>query len=174
MRVTKEVQPTSLLSSKTAFHCFIMSLTGETFLLLSMAQSNLSSPILTVRKSFLGNKENPSYLCMKRKVGWWISLVWGRWQVSSLDISLQNFVLSKSCKAKSMSTTHCALNHRSSLNYFKGTEKSFPNYLNVTSESVVCIVHKNSAVKSLDPSSLSVFINANRIWRILQAHRIPL
>ena len=69
MRVTKEVHPTYPLSQGIYAHCAIMNFTGETFFLLTMAYNNFSSSFLTVQKSFQGKRENPSHLCMNRKVG---------------------------------------------------------------------------------------------------------
>jgi hypothetical protein len=70
MRVTKEVHPTSPLSPGISAHCVIMNFTGKTFFLLIIAYSSLSSSFFAVRKSFIGKRENPSHLCMNRKVRW--------------------------------------------------------------------------------------------------------
>jgi len=67
-------------------------LTGETFLLLTKAYNSLRSSTLTVRKSSLGNKVKPSHLCMNRNVGWWISLVWGRY-ISVFSINFSSKIL---------------------------------------------------------------------------------
>ena len=48
---------------------------------------------------------------------------------------------------------HYELNHRSKLNSFQREENSFPKSLNLAPVSVICRVHKNSNVKSLDPCS---------------------
>ena len=70
MRVTKEVHPTSPFSLGISDHCAIMNFIGETFFLSTMAYNNFSSSLLTMWKLFLGKRENPSHLCMNRKVGW--------------------------------------------------------------------------------------------------------
>ena len=153
--MNKEEHSTSPVRVKTSFHWCIMNLMGETFLLLTKAYNNLRSSILTVRISGLGNKVKPSHLCMNHNVGWWISLVRGWYILVFLEISLQNFNLSKSCRSWSTSTMHYELNHRSKLNSFQREENSFPKSLNLAPVSVICRVHKNSNVKSLDPWSNS-------------------
>ena len=96
----------------------ILDLTGGTFLLLTKAYNSLRSSTLTVPKSELGNKVKSSHLCTNRNVGWWISLIQVWYILAFPEISLQNFNLSKSCKAWSKSTAHCELNPRSKLNSF--------------------------------------------------------
>ena len=54
-----------------------------------------------------------------------------------------------------MSTTHCELKPRSKLKSFQGEENSFLKSLNFTPVSMICRVHRNSYVKSLDPCSVT-------------------